>query len=112
MKTAAPLHQPVQRLLAALAVHPGHQILLVPEMIVEGLQGQTALFHDLLDRDALEIFAARKRQKRVTERFLGCAFFHWVSPFCVAFEWGFTDDGYYINTADNMQAQACAIKGR
>ena len=81
MKAAAPLHQPVHRLLAALAVHPGHQILFVPKMIIKGLQGQAALFYDLFDCDAFEVLAARKRQKRVTERLLGCAFFHRASPF-------------------------------
>ena len=83
MKAAVLLHQPVERLLAALAVHPGHQILFVAKMIIKGLQGQTALFYDLFDCDAFEILAARKRQKRVTESFLGCAFFHRASPFAL-----------------------------
>lgn len=93
MKAAVPLHQPVQRLLASLAVHPGYQILFVPEMIVKGLQGQTTPLYDLLDRDAIKLLAVRKRQKRVAESFLGCAFFHWVSPFWSAVECNFTDCG-------------------
>ena len=83
MKAASPFYKSVKRLLAAVAVHPRHQIFLIAKMVVKSLQGQTALFYDLFDRDAFEILAARKRQKRVTESFLGCAFFHRASPFAL-----------------------------
>ena len=70
VKAVIALLDPGQGPVAHLAVDPDDKLVLIVEMIIEGLQRQPALFHDLLDGDALQRLLLCEGEQRLREDFL------------------------------------------
>ena len=61
----------IQQLLHVSGIVPGDEVILVPELPVEGRDGITAVFRDVLHRDSVDVPLSRQLSKGFCQQFLG-----------------------------------------